>query len=313
MKQCLTLFQVAYLDEPNLSVASIIGLGEIARNGPLVFETSEKLTSLVETLTKKILTTKETTKVKEKAATTLGYLCINSNIILTKGDQVTEYKVDEKLAVHSFNKFVMHKLLNSAQAKQFELHMAIGEALVNCALGHKSKASLNNWTTDNEESEQSAEESTNQIDREDNQDIEWLLHELIDRYLPSQNQHLRQAACFWLLALLKKCSRTSSSVFRNVYKIQDAFIQKLGESDEITQEVASKGIGILFSIADKEQKESLVSRLVDALGGGNSNKKKSQQKPTVTSADSGFKITNENEEIFNNDQIGKFFSFQKVK
>ncbi len=268
-----------------------------------MFETAEKLTSLVEILNKKILTTKETTKVKEKAATTLGYLCINSNIVLDKS-AVTEYKVDEKLTVHSFNKFVMHKLLNSAQAKQFELHMAIGDALVNCALGHASKASLNNWTTDTDENEQSYQNSAESWQLLDNENVEWLLHELIDRYLPSQNQHLRQAACFWLLALLKKCSRTSSNVFRNVYKIQDAFIQKLGENDEITQEVASKGIGILFSIADKEQKESLVSRLVDSLGSGNSNKKKSAQKPTVTSVDSGLKIANENEEIFSNDQIG---------
>jgi proteasome component ECM29 len=305
---------VAFLDEPNLSMASTMALGEIARNGPLVFESSAKLTELVDVLTKKILTTKETTKGKEKAATTLGYLCINANTLLD-GAQVTEYKVDEKTTVSSFNRFVMYKLLNSAQAKQFELHMAIGEALVNCALGSKSRAAQNAWTTDTDENGQSYESQGGEVAvaLEDNESIEWLLHELIDTYLPSQNQHLRQAACFWLLALMKKCSKTSSSVFKHLHKIQDAFIQKLGESDEITQEVASKGIGVLFAIANKEQKESLVARLVEALGGGAAaNKNKSAQKPTVTSADSGFKISNENEEIFNKDQIGKnifqFFS-----
>ena len=35
----------------------------------------------------------------------------------------------------------MDNLLNSSQAKQVELHMAMGEALLNCALGEKSTAS----------------------------------------------------------------------------------------------------------------------------------------------------------------------------
>ncbi len=287
---------ISFLQDPYLCVAAILSLGEIARNGQLIFETLNQLTNLVDVLNKKILTTKETNKVKEKAAATLGFLCINENIIM---DQSIQNKIefsDENKKFDSFNKFVMHKLLNSAQAKQFELHMAIGEALVNAALGSGSKASQNNWTTI-VQTEESYEKATNQIDlnaTRENENIEWLLKEIINTYLPSQNQHLRQAACFWLLIVLKNCARECATIHKNLYQIQDAFIDKLGENDEITQEVASKGIGILFAIANDEQKQALIARIVDVLGGGSGKKKP----PAMV------KITNENEEIFKPDQIG---------
>lgn len=290
------------MDDPNLSTASIIAIGEIARSGPIVIDSSQNLFSLIEILYKKIQTTKETTKVKEKAATTLGHLCIHPFIVLSDSDIKYTIKNESdgsETSFASFSQYVMYRLLNSSQAKQFELHMAIGDALVNSALGPRSNASLNSWVHDL---------SMDQVDvnTKDNSDVEWLLNELINSYLPSQNQHLRQAACFWLLALLNKCAKlpaTSEVITKNIYKVQDAFVQKLGESDEITQEVASKGIGIMFSIADGEQKQALVNRLVEALVGGAGPKK--SIKPAATSVESGLKITNENEEIFSKDQIGK--------
>jgi proteasome component ECM29 len=226
------------------------------------------------------LTSKETNKVKEKAVATLGYLCIHDIGELN-------YTFEEKL-YDSFGKYVMIKLLNSSQAKQIELHMAIGEALVDCALGKLSKSSMNTWLTD----------SKTHLDKPNtvsaNANVDWLLNELLSSYLNSQNQHLRQASCFWLLILLKKCS---NFLLKHLDKIQDAFIQRLGENDEMTQDVASKGIGIIFSIADEQSKEVLVSRLVESLIG--------KKKAGSTGATSGMKILNENEEIFQSEQIGK--------
>jgi proteasome component ECM29 len=272
----------SYLDDPNLTMAAIMAIGEIARNGHLIFANIEAKISLVDKLNRKVLTSKETNKVKEKAVATLGYLCIHDN-----GD--FKYTYEDKL-YDSLSKYVMVKLLNSSQAKQIELHMAIGEALVDCALGKSSKSSLNTWLID----------SKTKIDKENNvnpnENVDWLLNELFSSYLNSQNQHLRQASCFWLLILTKKCSHL---LIRHLDKIQDAFIQRLGENDEMTQDVASKGIGIIFSIADEQTKEILVSRLVESLIGS------SKKKVGSTGATSGMKILNENEEIFQSEQIGK--------
>ena len=59
-------------------------------------------------------------------------------------------------------------------------------------------------------------------------------------------------------------------------------------------------------MANEEQKKLLVTRLVDTLSGG-ANKKKAAAATSsaITSNESGLKITDENEEIFQPDQIGK--------
>ena len=301
------MFLVSYLEDPSLSQAAIIALGEVARNGQLLFTSIETKLNIVDILIKKIQTSKETNKLKEKTAATLGFMCIHEE---EEKNSEFIYKIDEKKQFNSFNKFVMQKLLDSSQAKQMDLHMSIGEALVNCALGKRSTASSNTWITnmnDDETVVANLKERFTNYNVKDNVNLKWLLDELLTNYLPSPNQHLRQASAFWLLILVKKSCKLSQIVIDNLFQIQDAFIQRLGENDEITQEVASKGIGIIFSLADEEQKKSLVATIVGSLGGGDDkNKKKALQSTNLTSAESGLKIKDENEEIFQaSDQLGK--------
>lgn len=301
------IFLVSYLEDPSLSQAAIIALGELARNGQLLFTSIETKLNIVDILIKKIQTSKETNKLKEKAAGSLGFMCIHEE---EEKNSEFIYKIDEKKQFNSFNKFVMQKLLNSSQAKQMDLHMSIGEALVNCALGKRSTASSNTWITnmnDDETVVANLKERFTNYNVKDDVNLKWLLDELLTNYLPSPNQHLRQASAFWLLILVKKSCKLSQIVIDNLFQIQDAFIQRLGENDEITQEVASKGIGIIFSLADEEQKKSLVATIVGSLGGGDDkNKKKALQSTNLTSAESGLKIKDENEEIFQaSDQLGK--------
>lgn len=37
--------------------------------------------------------------------------------------------------------------------------------------------------------------------------VPWVLKSILSRYIPSQNPHVRQAACVWLLSLVKKLSQ----------------------------------------------------------------------------------------------------------
>lgn len=73
----------------------------------------------IEILQRKLLTSNEVNKVKEKVSLTLSYICVGKSD--AKGDDL--------------NRLIMQKLLDSAQIKQIELNMTLGEALVNCALG----------------------------------------------------------------------------------------------------------------------------------------------------------------------------------
>ena len=111
------------MEDVNLSQAAIISLGEIARNGQLVFNSQETKLNLVDLLIKKIQTSKVTNKLQEKAAATLGYICIHES----ENNSEFVYKIDETKSFQSFNKFVMQKLLNSSQAKQMELHVRFSE------------------------------------------------------------------------------------------------------------------------------------------------------------------------------------------
>lgn len=297
----LTSSIIQFINDPNLSTAAIISIGEMARNGQLVFTSKEAKLELVEILIKKIQTSKETNKLKEKAAATLGFICLHE-----PSDQSEVYMVETK-QLNTFSKYAMQKLLNSSQAKQIELHMSIGEALANCALGKRSLACLNTWKV-NLKDELSLP-NLSMTEQVNDQNMEWLLSELMHTYIPSPNQHLRQASCFWLLMFIKKCAKAGSVVVNHLFQIQEVFITRLGENDEITQEVASKGIGLIFSLATEEQKKVLVERLVDTLSGGSNKKAKSGAVPqkaplSVTSNESGLKIQDENAEIFGG-EIGK--------
>ena len=72
------------------------------------------------------------------------------------------------------------------------------------------------------------------------------MNELLKNYMQSPNPHLRQASCLWLLIFVKKCSKISKMVESNLPQFQYAFIQRLGEKDEVTQELASKDKVSLF-------------------------------------------------------------------
>lgn len=292
-EQTLTIMSV--MDDPNLSTAAIVAFGEMARNGFIIYDSRESKLNIVSILIKKIQTSKETNKLKERAAATLGYLCLHEEI-----NENDDYIYETK-HLNTFSKYVMQMLLNSSQAKQIELHMSIGEALANCALGKRSLSCLNTWKV-NLKDELSV---ANLIGNETSENMEWLLKELLSKYIPSPNQHLRQAACFWLLIFIKKCAKAGPVVMDNLLRIQETFISRLGENDEVTQEVASKGIGIIFSLASEEQKKILVDRLVGTLSGGNNKSKKNPSTAVnLTSVESGIKIEDENAEIFGA-EIGK--------
>lgn len=45
------------------------------------------------------------------------------------------------------------------------------------------------------------------LDMKNNNVVPWVLNSILSKYIPSQNPHVRQAACIWLLSLVKKLSQ----------------------------------------------------------------------------------------------------------
>ncbi|XP_076089191.1 proteasome adapter and scaffold protein ECM29-like isoform X1 [Mytilus galloprovincialis] len=229
----------------SLKMSACLSLGEIGRNAQLLLPSGggddgegeiTKL-SIVTSLLKILKSGSEPNKIKEKCVMCLGYLCVG-----------------EENFPHLQK--VMEEIMDSVQPKQFELHMTTGEALVCAAQGRQSSAARDLWT-------ESEEDYRNRVTVKETK-VEWYLESLLNKSLVSSNPHLRQAACIWLLALTKTCG-PDPAVQSKLSQIQGAFMRLLSENDDITQDIASKGLGLVYEICTPEQKDSLVSELVDTL------------------------------------------------
>lgn len=233
----------SFLDSSSamLTVAACTALGEIGRNGPLLIPAEgEGFTKLstVENLLARIPSGKESTKMKERSIQTLGYLPVGD------GD-------------FPHQKRLLQGLMDSVEAKQVELQFTVGEAITSAAIGTSSGAARDPWTC--------TEEQYSPLHNVKNNDVvPWVLNSILSKYIPSQNPHVRQAACIWLLSLVKKLSQ-HKEITSHLKEIQIAFISVLSDPDELSQDVASKGLGLVYEMGGEGDQQKLVSTLVETL------------------------------------------------
>ncbi|XP_031695203.1 proteasome adapter and scaffold protein ECM29-like [Anarrhichthys ocellatus] len=102
------------------------------------------------------------------------------------------------------------------------------------------------------------------LDVKNNDVVPFVLASVLARYIPSQNPHVRQAACIWLLSLVKKLSQ-HKEITSHLKEIQVAFISVLSDPDELSQDVASKGLGLVYEMGGEADQQELVSTLVETL------------------------------------------------
>ncbi|XP_078353041.1 LOW QUALITY PROTEIN: proteasome adapter and scaffold protein ECM29-like [Oculina patagonica] len=236
-----------------ISCSACNSIGEIGRNGPLPLpvgvETMEQddttqssaakdlvsKLSVVEMLLAVLQNAKEN-KVKEHAAHALGFLLVG----------------DENFPHH--NKLI-NGLCEASKIRQVELQFTIGEALSCAGAGRKSEVASDPWVVE-------------QLKSPESSDIGGAMEELIDmivsKYATSTAPYVRQASCIWLLSLVKY-SGDHKVVQAKLKEIQMVFMNMLAETDDLTQEVASKGLGLVYEHGGGENKDELVSLLVDTL------------------------------------------------
>lgn len=77
----------------------------------------------------------------------------------------------------------------------------------------------------------------------------------------------RCAASVWLFCLLQFCASTPSVAAR-LEAAQGLFLQLLGDTSQLAQEVASRGLTAVHAAGDERVRERLVSALVGTLQGG---------------------------------------------
>lgn len=97
--------------------------------------------------------------------------------------------------------------------------------------------------------------------------LEWLLTELI-KIVPEVNVCSRQAVSLWLLAVIKACPKRDP-INAKRRTLQMAFTNLLSEDNELVQDVASRGLGIIYSMSSESDQTELSNLLLEQLTDGN--------------------------------------------
>ena len=148
----------------------------------------------------------------------------------------------------------LHQLHDVRQA---ETHFSVGEALSYTAVGWKSKALVHR--IDVESSVPAGPERTNS------------LRKLLERTLQDCKQtkpSLKKASVIWLLCLVQFCGHLEE-VQSQLAACQVAFKKCLSDRDELVQETASRGLGLVYEKGDRSLKDDLVRDLIGSFSSDN--------------------------------------------
>jgi len=170
----------------------------------------------------------------------------------------------------------------TARCKREQVHFSVGEALSVVGAGWQSTAARDPmrsaWQGRAERRNETEPEPEIQIETEPEAPsgerqtatetpMDTVLRTVTERYAFSDRADERLAAGIWLLSVVKH-SGAHPAVRAHASALQEVFARSLGDPSDVLQEVASRGMVLLFESGDAAQRASLVEQLVDALSSG---------------------------------------------
>ncbi|RCK64423.1 Proteasome component ECM29 [Candida viswanathii] len=176
-------------------------------------------------------------KIDERSVLALGYLT------LTEEKQSSEDLTTDEQAIY-----------NTHVSKQVEYVFTSGEALVLDASGWNSK--LLNKQLD------IPGETINYVPANSSR-VPILLKTVLAACNNTQPS-LRKAGCIWLLSFVQYCKHLEAVRLR-ASEIHVAFMRFLADRDELVQESASRGLGLVYEMGDFDLKETLVKSLLKSF------------------------------------------------
>lgn len=114
---------------------------------------------------------------------------------------------------------------------------------------------------------------------EDDELLTYLLSELV-KIVPEVNVCSRQAVALWLLGVTKACAHRQP-IIKKRRIIQMAFTNLLNEDNELVQDVASRGLNLIYNISSESERTELSNLLLEQLSEGNKGKAKQVTDDTV--------------------------------
>eukprot|EP00899_Mesostigma_viride_P010697 jgi/Mesvir1/19629/Mv09917-RA.4 len=93
-----------------------------------------------------------------------------------------------------------------------------------------------------------------------------ILETLLGELLVNPRKEMRASGAIWSVSLLAFCGH-QAQVQARLPRFQEAFSSLLGDASELTQEVASRGMSLVYELGDTATRERLVQDLVGTLAG----------------------------------------------
>ncbi|KAH3684925.1 hypothetical protein WICPIJ_004093 [Wickerhamomyces pijperi] len=148
------------------------------------------------------------------------------------------------------------KLLDSYETKDIDVLFSIGEALSIISCGWESKFLKTSPTVQDENF------ATNTLPRESLR-IRVVLNHVLGMTKQTKPS-IRRAGCIWLLALVQYCGE-SEIILSEASRIHFTFMKLLTDSDDVIQDSASRGLGIVYELGDPDLKETLIKSLLKSF------------------------------------------------
>ncbi|EXB37190.1 hypothetical protein L484_013555 [Morus notabilis] len=255
-------FLVDVVNSETASLASVAmqALGHIALRVPLPLLTNDSssvdiLTTLSEKLSK--LLSGDDIKAIQKVVIAIGHMCMEEtsisrlNLALGLIFSLCRSKVEDVLfAAGEALSFLWGGVPVTAdvilKTNYSTLSMSSNFLMGDVNLS-KSKYSTNGTNTSSEDYHCMVREA--------------ITRKLFDELLYSTRKEERCAGTVWLLSITMYCGH-HPAIQKMLPEIQEAFSHLLGEHNELTQELASQGMSIVYELGDESMKKNLVNALL---------------------------------------------------
>ncbi|KAF2169020.1 hypothetical protein M409DRAFT_52992 [Zasmidium cellare ATCC 36951] len=228
-----TLFEIfADARDDLLREASHVAIGQMSMFGCLSVESIDEF-SKMRTVTDRLY--EKAKDGNEIATLALGQL----SMLLPEDDEELQHISDQ-----------LHKL---HEIRQAEVHFTVGEAFSYVASGWKSDALATKLDVNIE------------ADWPSSQLRSTTLNKLIEQTLKdcaNTKPSLKKAAVMWLLCLVQFCGENLQD---KLAACQNAFRRCLSDRDELVQETASRGLGLVYEKGDRNLKDDLVRQLITSF------------------------------------------------
>lgn len=226
-------------------ISALVSLAEVGRYVALDKALGEdRVKALIATLLK-IAENSTDAKTLNRAVLTLAHCCF----------LMSEYRSQVLTFLFS---------LADKMPKLLDLHFSVGESLTVIACGSESSYLKPYFDIID------AHVSTSHIDDR----LDFVLNKIMDEFLVgtasaplAKPAGARRAALIWLLSIVKGCS-TSPALINSLPSVHTAMSVMLSDRDEFTQDIAAKGVGLVYQMGSEDVKAALVRSLVGSLGGG---------------------------------------------